>query len=160
MDTKQHVKTVLDQYLEAHKLKKTPERHAVLYAVYDFDTLFSIEDLDKHLAQTYFKVSKATLYSVLKIFVQARLVVRHTFPHGTFFEVESHAKNYCHQVCTVCGKTTEFVSPEINQALEQVRLKRFRKDGFSLYVYGVCSTCQSRMSRQLNSEKKRKEKDK
>jgi Fur family ferric uptake transcriptional regulator len=38
-------------------------------------------------------------------------------------------------------------SPEIIEAVENMHLKRFRKDGFTLYVYGVCSTCQTKMTK-------------
>ena len=155
MNRRQNVKFILDQYLEARRMKKTPERYAVLSAIFDFDGLFSIEELDSHLCDKYIKISRATLYSVLKIFIQARLVVRHMFPHGTFYETENKAKSYCHQVCSVCGKVSEFTDAEINSAIENSKLKRFRKEGFSLYIYGVCSTCQSRISRQMNNGKKR-----
>lgn len=155
---KQKVKAALDHYLESRKMKKTPERYAVLSAVYDFDRPFSLADLDRRLSECYIKVSKATLYSALRLFVQARLVVRHTFPDGIYYEAEKGGRNYCHQVCSVCGKTTEFSSPEINAAIDNAKLKRFRKDGYSLYIYGVCTTCQTRLSRQLNSERKKKEK--
>lgn len=155
MNKRQNVKAMLDKYLEARRMKKTPERYAVLSAVFDFDGLFSIEELDRHLNEKYIKISRATLYSVLKIFMQASLVVKHTFPHGTFYETENKAKSYCHQVCTVCGKVSEFTDSEIGKVIENTKLRRFRKEGFSLYVYGVCSTCQSRISRQMNSDKKR-----
>jgi len=44
-------------------------------------------------------------------------------------------------------------SPEITQAINDLHLKRFRKDGFTLYVYGICSTCQARITRQINMKK-------
>ena len=28
-----------------------------------------------------------------------------------------------------------------------MHMKRFRKDGFTLYIYGICSTCQAKMTR-------------
>ena len=48
----------------------------------------------------------------------------------------------------MCGKVTEFKSIAVTRAINGVQSKRFRKDGFSLYVYGVCSTCQAKMTRQ------------
>ena len=56
-------------------------------------------------------------------------------------------------MCTVCGKVTEVRSPEITAAIDQLHLKRFRKDGFTLYIYGICSTCQARITRKKNTKK-------
>jgi Fur family ferric uptake transcriptional regulator len=56
-------------------------------------------------------------------------------------------------MCTVCGKVTEVRSPEIVEAINALRLKRFRKDGFTLYIYGICSTCQARITRMMNTKK-------
>ena len=47
----------------------------------------------------------------------------------------------------MCGKVTEIKSAEIIEAVENLRLKRFRKDGFALYIYGICSTCQVKMTK-------------
>jgi Fur family ferric uptake transcriptional regulator len=47
----------------------------------------------------------------------------------------------------VCGKVTEIKSAEIIDAVESLRLKRFRKDGFALYIYGICSTSQVKMTK-------------
>jgi Fur family ferric uptake transcriptional regulator len=53
----------------------------------------------------------------------------------------------------MCGKVTEVKSPEIIMAVDNMRLKRFRKDGFTLYVYGVCSSCQTKISRRKKMSK-------
>ena len=47
----------------------------------------------------------------------------------------------------MCGKVSEFKSPEISSAVENLQTRRFRKDGFTLYVYGVCSTCQAKITK-------------
>ncbi|MBQ6916416.1 MAG: transcriptional repressor, partial [Prevotella sp.] len=65
----------------------------------------------------------------------------------TKYEACYDNQSHCHQICTMCGKVTEVKSPEIKAAVENMHLKRFRKDGFTLYVYGVCSTCQTKMTK-------------
>lgn len=44
---------------------------------------------------------------------------------------------------------------EVAEAVDKLRLNRFRKEGFSLYIYGVCTRCQQRITRQ--SEKRKQE---
>jgi Fur family ferric uptake transcriptional regulator len=40
--------------------------------------------------------------------------------------------------------------------VNNLHLKRFRKDGFTLYIYGVCSSCQTRITKRKNMERRKK----
>ena len=79
--------------------------------------------------------------------MELRLVIRHRFQGATKYEACYAGESHCHQICTMCGKVTEVKAPEISEAIEQLHLRRFRKDGFSLYIYGICSTCQAVITR-------------
>ena len=126
---KKEVRQILDNYLETSHRRKTPERYAILDTAYSIGGHFTLEQLETHLAEQKFFVCRATLYD------------------GTKYEACYANSNHCHQVCTVCGKVTEIIAPDIIKAVDEARLKRFRKDGFSLYIYGICSACQSKMMR-------------
>ncbi len=142
------VTRILDNYLEVTHHRKTPERYTILRAIYDYKGHFTLEELKAELAEKYnFPVSRATLYNTLNLFLEIRLVMRHRFQGSTRYEAYYGNNNHCHQVCTMCGKVTEISSPEIVSAIESIHLKRFRKDGFNLYIYGVCSSCQSKATR-------------
>ena len=52
---------------------------------------------------------------------------------------------------------TVFNSSKIRAAVEETHLRRFRKEGYSLYVYGVCSSCQAKITRQKNKKVKNEE---
>ncbi len=144
---------ILDSYLEMNNHRKTPERYAILNAVYNIHGHFTIEELgDKLSAEYRFPVSRATLYNTLNLFLELRLVIRHRFQGATKYEACYDNNSHCHQMCTVCGKVTEVHSPEIAEAIGNMRLKRFRMDGFTLYVYGICSTCQGKITRQRNKQ--------
>ena len=148
------VERILDSYLEMNNHRKTPERYAILRAVYNIDGHFTLDELGEKLAQEYkFPVSRATLYNTLNLFMELRLVIRHRFQGTTKYEACYDNNSHCHQMCTVCGKVTEVTSPEITQAIDDLHLKRFRKDGFTLYIYGICSTCQGKLTRQKNTKK-------
>ena len=148
------VERILDSYLEMNNHRKTPERYAILRAVYSTNGHFTLDELGEKLSREYkFPVSRATLYNTLNLFMELRLVIRHRFQGSTKYEACYDNNSHCHQMCTVCGKVTEVSSPEITQAINDLHLKRFRKDGFTLYVYGICSTCQARITRQINMKK-------
>lgn len=145
---------ILENYLEANKQRKTPERFAILDAVYGIEGHFTIDELDHYLEEHSFCVSRATLYNTLKLFLELRLVVRHRFIGETKYEACFKNKDHIHQVCTICGTVKEVNVPAVTEAIDASKLHRFRKDGFSLYIYGVCSTCQSRITRKKNNLKK------
>ena len=153
------VERILDNYLTMNNHRKTPERYAILRAVYSMEGHFTLDELgQKLMADDRFLVSRATLYNTLNLFLELRLVIRHRFQGTTKYEACYAGDSHCHQICTVCGKVTEVKSPEITDAIEAMHLKRFRKDGFTLYIYGICSTCSARMTRQKKkaSEKSKK----
>lgn len=150
----QSVVGILDSYLEKCNHRKTPERYAILKAIYSSQGHFTLDELGQKLSEDYhFPVSRATLYNTLNLFMELRLVIRHRFQGATKYEACYAENSHCHQICTVCGKVTEVESPEIEQAISEMRLKRFRKDGYSLYIYGICSTCQSVITRKNNKLK-------
>ena len=152
------VERILDSYLEINNHRKTPERYAILRAVYGMTGHFTLDELGEKLAAVYkFPVSRATLYNTMNLFMELRLVIRHRFQGTTKYEACYAGDSHCHQICTVCGKVTEVKAPEIAEAIDAMHLKRFRKDGFSLYIYGICSTCQGAITRKI---KKKKDKDK
>ena len=146
---------ILDNYLEMNNHRKTPERYAILRAVYNMVGHFTIDELGVKLAEEdKFPVSRATLYNTLNLFLELRLVIRHRFQGTTKYEAYRSGSNHCHQICTVCGKVTEIEAPEVAEAIEEMHLKRFRKDGFTLYIYGICSICQGAITRKSKKKEK------
>ncbi|MDE5783002.1 MAG: transcriptional repressor [Prevotella sp.] len=148
------VERILDNYLEMNNHRKTPERYAILRAVYSMGEHFTLDELGEKLAAEYrFPVSRATLYNTMNLFMELRLVIRHRFQGTTKYEACYADDSHCHQICTVCGKVTEVKAPEIAEAIDALHLKRFRKDGFSLYIYGICSTCQGAITRKSKKQR-------
>ena len=75
-------------------------------------------------------------------------ILRHRFIGQTKYEACYNNEDHIHQICTLCGTVTEVDSPEIADAIKNTKFHRFRRDGFSLYIYGICSRCQAALSRQ------------
>ncbi len=139
------VKNILTSYLELNRHRKTPERFTILDAVYSMTGHFSLEELGDKLAGEYnFPVSRATLYNTLRLLIELRLVVRHRFQSTTKYEACYDNNSHCHQICTMCGKVTEVKSQGVIDAINDMPTRRFHKDGFTLYVYGICSSCQAK----------------
>ena len=148
------VERILDNYLEMNNHRKTLERYTILRAIYSINGHFTLEELnEKLLREMNFHVSRATMYNTLNLFMELRLVIRHRFQGSTRYEACYDNASHCHQICTMCGKVMEIKSSEISIAVENMHTKRFRKDGFTLYVYGVCSTCQARITKRKKQKK-------
>ena len=52
-DVLQAVERILDNYLEMNKHRKTPERYAILKAVYSMDSHFTLDELGDKLTDEY-----------------------------------------------------------------------------------------------------------
>ena len=67
----QQVRLSLTNYLEENKLRKTPERYAILDAIFDFNGHFTLEELESKMEIKNFRVSRATLYNAIKLFMNS-----------------------------------------------------------------------------------------
>ena len=150
-------KTSALEYLMQHGVKPSVQRLAVMEYLLDHRTHPSAEEIHTALVSKIPTLSKTTVYNTLKLFMELRLVLRHRFQGATKYEACYNNGSHSHQVCTICGKVVEIKVPEINAAINDLRLKRFRKDGYSLYIYGVCSACQARMTRKKSNETRQKQ---
>ncbi|MGN0281462.1 MAG: Fur family transcriptional regulator [Prevotella sp.] len=153
-ELKANARCVLDKYLEMNNHRKTPERYAILEAISAMTGHFSLEQLgDKLSNELRFPVSRATLYNTLNLFVKLRIVIRHRLATTTTYEFCHPEGNNIHQVCTTCGKVTELKAQEVSDAIDRLHLKRFKSDGYAVYIYGICSTCQAKITRKLRLER-------
>ena len=65
---KAQAREILDQYLESNQHRKTPERYAILDAVFSMRGHFTLEELGAALERKNFRVSRATLYNTIHFF--------------------------------------------------------------------------------------------
>jgi len=150
------VKGVLTEYLEQKKLRKTPERFAILDAIYSQNQHFTIRELGLWLEENRFPVSIATLYNAINLFMQLKLVECHKLHTTTVYEASYGNGNVIRQICRVCGKEQEVKAMHIFNTLEEIHLHRFRREETAIYIYGTCSNCQARITRMKNKNKKKK----
>lgn len=139
---------ILNRCLETDRHRKTPERYAVLEAIYSVDGHFTIETLNDILDKKCFRVSRATLYNCVKLFSKLGLVVKHQLLGSVVYEASSLEHGHIQQICRICGKTTYLNCAEIMNTIDKMKPKRFCKDDFMLYLYGVCNRCQHNSMRQ------------
>ena len=74
------IEQILTDYLKVNKMRCTPERYAILKAIYSINGSFDIETLLKHMEENEkFRVSRATIYNTIALLINANLVTHHQF---------------------------------------------------------------------------------
>ena len=140
--------TVLTEFLKERKMRRTPERYAILEKVFSTDAHFYVDALHGALELEGYHVSLSTVYSTIQLFLEAGLVRRHQFgnqPAQYERVVQGAAESHHHLVCKACGRVRAVKDPDLMARINALRYPTFRTEFFTLYVYGLCSRCQKRL---------------
>ena len=135
--------------MQSHDLKKlglkaTLPRLKILEIMEDNKLRhMSAEEVYKALLECGEEIGLATVYRVLTQFESAGLVTRHHFEGGhSVFEMDD-GQHHDHLMCVKCGKIEEFIDETIEERQKSIAAKfKFEMTDHSLYIYGVCPTCQ------------------
>ena len=150
----------LADYLRLNSLRSTPERNALLEAIYSFDAPIQAEELSRIMSEGgRLRISRATVYNNLNLFEEAGLVRKVFQDDKVLFERTDKNKGVIRLICGGCGKTTEMNSDKVRRQIAVMRTRRFTANGWVLNVYGLCSKCTADLKRKQNRLNK-KDKDK
>lgn len=141
----------LDTYLKERRMRRTPERYAILEKVFSTDAHFYIDALHEVLTLEGHRMSLSTVYAAIQLFLEAGLVRRHQFgnqPAQYERVVAAEMENHHHLVCTSCGRVRAVKDAELMHQLSNLHYPTFKTQFFSLYVYGLCAWCQKRLKKQ------------
>jgi len=133
------------EFLRTKGLRLTPEREAVVRAVYathdhfDADHWVSTLALEKGKKQA----SRSTIYRTLDKMVDAGLIRRVARVNDrAVYEHDYGYPQHDHLICKKCQKLIEFPNEEIAAVVQKVAEEHgFRMTGHRLEVEGLCSEC-------------------
>lgn len=133
------------QDLKDAGLKVTLPRMKILEILESSDTRhMSAEEVYKQLIETGKDIGMATVYRVLTQFEAAGLVARHNFESGHSVYEINQGHHHDHILCIRCGKVDEFYDEIIEQRQREIAQQSgYDMTDHSLYIYGVCKTCQT-----------------
>ena len=135
---------VLQDYLRKRGFRRTPEREEVLREIFEIHDHFDVDGLYLRLRGKGSKVSKASIYRALPLFIDCGLIREVDFRdgHWHYEHIYGHS-HHCHLRCLSCGQILEFEAPTLKLLEEQLaRAYGYAIKGHQLEVHGLCPACQ------------------
>ena len=127
-------------HLQRKGLKLTSQRVLVARKIFTTDSHFTVDDLADKLKKQRNVISRATIYRIVSVMVDAGLLTEHDFGKSSKFYEHTYTQgHHDHIICLDCGRIEEFC----NDKIEELQLKVANRLGFeiahhSLNLYGSC----------------------
>ena len=141
--------SIFYSHLRRVGLKQTAQRDTILRAFLDTREHLSTDELYRIVKKKDDSIGFTTVYRTLKLLAECGLASEVAFHDGvTRYEAQYNRRNHHHMVCTECGSSVEFFSPEIERVEQEIgRKNRYLTTRHSFQIYGVCETCQKKARR-------------
>ena len=139
-------KECLTAYLTQKKLSKTPARYKILEFIYSLNKPFNAELIYEQLKGSY-RLSLATIYHTLSIFLDSNLIVKYHYDGQTSLYYEKVTDSAFHHliVCSNCGMVREFTDVRLRNTIHARTYKGFKAIRHTLTVYGLCNKCSKKI---------------
>lgn len=147
----------LAAYLGERGMRRTEERQAILDVAMSLRDGFDAAMLHSLLEARGYHVTVSTVYSAVKLFLDARLICRMP-SHGNvarYRPCPAASVPPLELVCTVCGARRAVRSAYLSRAVMGHRFASFRQTSFALSVEGLCGKCQRRQASETQGGRKR-----
>ncbi|HXZ80784.1 MAG TPA: Fur family transcriptional regulator [Terriglobales bacterium] len=137
---------ILHRHLKRVGLKHTEQRDAILKTFLETRDHLSTEELHRLVKKKDPKIGFTTVYRTLKLFTECGLASEVAFHDGiSRYEHQYNRRSHHHMVCTECGSSVEFFSPELSRLEEEIgRQHGYTPTRHTFQIYGVCEDCRKK----------------
>ncbi len=133
-------------YLKRKGLKITSQRLLVAERIFAIRDHFTVDSLAETLKDRRGEISRATIYRIVSVMVEAGLLTEHNFgQNARYYEHIPGHEHHDHILCLDCGRIDEFV----NERIEELQTGIAADHGYvlaehSLNLYGRCKSWQEK----------------
>ncbi len=148
-DALREAQDIFRQHLKKVGLKQTEQRDIILRTFLETRDHLSTDELYRLVRKKDPKVGYTTVYRTLKLLAECGLASEVAFHDGIArFEHQYNRRSHHHMVCTECGGSVEFFSPEVERLEQEIgRKHHYVTTRHTFQVYGVCEDCRKKASR-------------
>jgi Fur family ferric uptake transcriptional regulator len=139
---------IFRDHLRRVGLKQTGQRNTILRAFLDTHDHLSTDELYRLVKKKDDRIGFTTVYRTLKLLAECGLASEVAFNDGIArYEHQYNRRNHHHMVCTQCGISVEFFSPEIEHIEYDIgRKHKFATTRHTFQIYGLCEGCRKKTS--------------
>jgi Fur family ferric uptake transcriptional regulator len=143
---------ILHRHLKRVGLKHTEQRDIILQAFLETRDHMSTDELHRLVKKKDSKIGFTTVYRTLKLLAECGLASEVAFHDGiTRYEHQYNRRSHHHMVCTDCGSSVEFFSPEVDKLEQEIgRKHHYATRRHTFQIYGVCEDCRKKASASSN----------
>lgn len=141
--------SIFHDHLRRVGLKRTGQRDTILRTFLDTHDHLSTDELYRLVKKKDNRIGFTTVYRTLKLLAECGLASEVAFNDGIArYEHQYNRRNHHHMVCTRCGSSVEFFSPEIEDVEREIgRKHKYATTRHTFQIYGLCEKCQKRPRR-------------
>jgi Fur family ferric uptake transcriptional regulator len=139
---------ILHQHLKRVGLKQTAQRDTILRTFLETREHLSLNELHRLVREKDARIGFTTVYRTLKLLAECGLASEVAFHDGIArYEHQYNRRSHHHMVCTECGSSVEFFSPEVDGLEQEVGKKyHYATTRHTFQIYGVCEDCRKKNS--------------
>ncbi len=137
---------VFYKHLKRVGLKHTEQRDTILRTFLETRDHLSIDELYRLVKKRDPKIGITTVYRTLKLLTECGLASEVAFHDGIArYEHQHNRRSHHHMVCTDCGTSVEFFSPEVDKIEQEIGRKfHYETRRHTFQIYGLCEECRKK----------------
>ena len=134
------------RHLRKVGLKQTEQRNTILKSFLETRDHLSTDELHRLVKKKDAHIGFTTVYRTLKLLADCGLASEVAFHDGIArYEHQYNRRSHHHMVCTECGASVEFFSPEVGELEQEIgRKHHFVTTRHTFQIYGICEECRKK----------------